>query len=75
LLVMDTGRERRNERGLARSSRNYRNHVFLFPSLNIQVQRSTISSTHSSESEEAYIECFVGLVPTIVLSGHSLNLA
>jgi hypothetical protein len=34
----------------------------------------SVSSIHLAESEESYMECFVGLVLAIVLSSHSLNL-
>jgi hypothetical protein len=27
-----------------------------------------------AESEEVYLECFIGLFPMVILSGHSLSL-
>jgi hypothetical protein len=27
-----------------------------------------------AESEEVYLECFIGLLPMVILSGHSFNL-
>jgi hypothetical protein len=27
-----------------------------------------------AESEEVYLECFIGLFPMVILSGHSFNL-
>jgi hypothetical protein len=34
----------------------------------------SVSSIHLAESEESYMECFVGLVLAIVLTSYSLNL-
>ena len=41
--------------------------------LGLWVQKSSRSSISMANPEE-YLECVVGLVPTVILSGHSLNL-
>ena len=48
--------------------------LFMLLFLGVQIWKPAISSSYMAKLGRGHVECFVGIVPTIVLSGHSLNL-